>query len=78
MATNELLQTNKAKAIYNIDDFVAMLTNQKPHKSQDDLIEYCKSNPTYDEAVIKYGNRIFEYELLGKIEIENGKVKINI
>ncbi|MEA3512374.1 MAG: DNA-processing protein DprA [Campylobacterota bacterium] len=73
--TNKLLQEKNAKAIYNIDDFIEDIVgykNEIVHK--DDFLEYCKSNPTYDEATINYSSELFEYELNGKIKIENGLV----
>lgn len=76
-ATNELLRDNKAKAIYNIDEFVASLTGVKiPPKNikSDDFLEFCKTNPTYDEVLKKFPNRVFEAELSGEIEIKNSKI----
>ena len=43
---------------------------------KDDFLEYCKTNPSYNEAVLKFGEKVFEYELLGKISIKNGKLII--
>jgi len=74
-ATNRLLEEGKAKAIYNIDSFVEKYAVTLKKKSNiDDFLEYCQTNPTYDEAVLKYGSKVFEYELMGKIEIQNGLV----
>ena len=39
---------------------------------------FCNKSPTYEEAVKKFGDKIFEYELLGKIVIENGFLKVNV
>lgn len=76
--TNMLLQNGEAKAIYDIDKFIEDLgyKNNKPTQS-DNFLEYCKTNPTYDEAVQKYQEKVFEYELLGQISIENGKILIS-
>jgi DNA processing protein len=38
-------------------------------QNSDELLEFCKSNPTYDEVFAKFGDKLFEYELLGKIEV---------
>lgn len=72
--TNKLIEQNKAKVIYDIEDFVHKLSKNKPKTktNQDWFIEYCKKNPTYDEAIILHGQKVFEYELLGKIKVENG------
>ncbi len=74
-ATNTLLKEGKAKAIYDIDEFVSKFTNSEIlDVKSDDFLDYCKTNPTYDEALKKYPNRIFEAELSGEIIIENGRV----
>ena len=73
--TNKLLQENKAQAIYDIDafcDLLAPLKNITP--KNDDFLAYIKTNPFYDEAVSRYGEKIFEAELLGTIKIQNGKI----
>lgn len=76
--TNELLKSAKAKAIYDIDEFVARFaTTQHQDVKSDDFLEFCKTNPTYDEALKEYPNRIFEAELSGEIIIENGRVLNN-
>ncbi|MEA3497437.1 MAG: DNA-processing protein DprA [Campylobacterota bacterium] len=73
--TNELLKKRLATAIYDIDKFVADFVGCKNEiKSKDVFIEYCKTNPTYDEAMVTYGSEVFEYELLGKIKVENGSI----
>jgi DNA processing protein len=74
-ATNLLLAKQQAKAIYDIDLFIQQITN-KPQTKQtsNSFLEYCLDNPTYDEAMEKYPNQVFEYELSGKIEIKMGKV----
>ncbi len=84
-ATNNLLKEGRAKAIYDIDEFVAdfckyrvsqesssslSLTDNK----RDDFLEYCNTNPTYDEALKKYPNKIFEADLSGLIVIKNARV----
>jgi len=73
--TNKLLQENKATAIYNIDEFINNFVGyQNNIKHTDSFLEYCKSNPTYDEAMDKYPSEVFENELNGNIKIENGKI----
>ncbi|RLF26095.1 MAG: DNA-processing protein DprA [Thermoplasmata archaeon] len=70
--TNKLLKDGTAKAIYDIDEFIADFSSVLTDGIKDEFLEYCKTNPTYDEAVSKYSAKVFEYELLGKIKIENG------
>ena len=78
-ATNELLSSFRAKAIYDIDKFVALFSSEMQvftDNKKDDFLEYCKTNPSYEEALKKYPNKIFEAELNGEIEIKNAKVII--
>ena len=73
--TNQLLKNGDAKAIYDIDEFISNVVGYKNEiKHIDNFLEYCKTSPTYDEAVLKYSEEIFKYELLGKIKIENGSI----
>ena len=74
-ATNKLLQEGKAKAIYDIDEFVSAFRTEKiePQKS-DEFFEFCKLNPTYDEVLSKFPSRVFEAELSGDIVVQNARV----
>ena len=75
--TNKLLEDGIAKAIYNVDEFISKYQNSGCINSNEDIfLAYCKSNPTYDEAVNEYGTKVFEYELEGKIEIINGIIYV--
>ena len=75
--TNELLKNGDAKAIYNIDEFLQEIGINKKEIIKDEFLQYCSSNPTYDEAILKYTSKVFEYELLGKIEIKDGKIYLS-
>lgn len=78
-ATHELLESGRAQAIYNIDTFVSkfsILDSSTIESSKDPFILYCSTHPTYEEAVKKFSDRIFEAELNGEIEIRNAKVYI--
>jgi len=75
--TNELLEKGLATAIYDVDKFIAQITgNKKEIINTDKFLEYCKQNPNYDLAVKKYNQKVFEYELLGKISIQNGNITV--
>ncbi|PHQ65190.1 MAG: DNA processing protein DprA [Sulfurimonas sp.] len=80
VATNELLKSGRAKAIYDIDEFVAKFSKNTSESISkvDNFFDFCRTNPTYDEALKKYPNRIFEAELSGEIIIENGRVLSNL
>ncbi|NPA60110.1 MAG: DNA-processing protein DprA [Epsilonproteobacteria bacterium] len=74
-ATNELLEHNKATAIYDIDKFISLFaTTQTIENKEDDFMDFCKSNPTYEETLKKFPTRVFEAELSGDITIKNGKI----
>jgi len=68
--TNYLLKNNLATAIYDIDEFVSMF-GSTCKENTDIFLEFCKTNPTYEECVNKFGDKVFEYELNGKIKIIN-------
>lgn len=74
--TNQLLRDKKAKAIFDIDEFVSRFATDKisTPKVKDDFMEFCKTNPTYDEALARFPQRVFEAELNGDIKIKSGIV----
>ncbi len=71
--TNSLLAKGEAKVIFDIDAFVQRFGAYK-ERSLDPFLEFCKTNPTYEDAVQKFSDRVFEAELTGEIEIKNGRV----
>ncbi len=52
--------------------------NSHEAKYNDEVLKYCSKNPTYEEAFRKFGDKLFERELFGEIEISNGIVKVII
>ncbi len=72
LGTNQLLKEGMAEAIYDIDSFADMF-GKVSHES-DEILEFCKSNDCLEDAVGRYGDKIYEYELESKIEIKNMKV----
>ena len=73
--TNELLANYKAKIIYDIDIFLEQmkerLSMQKCYiDEKDDFLEFCKNGVSLDEALEKYGDLVYDYELDGKIIID--------
>ena len=75
-ATNRLAQNAKATVIYDIDAFVSLFSDAtlKITKNEDDFLEFCSQNPTYEETLNKFPTRVFEAELSGEIEVKNGVV----
>lgn len=81
--TNALLQEHKAEAIYDIDRFVQMLLaryglgaskEEKREYSDDPFLAFCKTTPTYEEAMRLFASRVFEAELGGEILVKEGRV----
>lgn len=74
--TNELLAKNKANLIDDIDKFVSKFGGEISKNSDDELINFVKSNSNFDEIYAKFGDKIYEYEFEGKIEILGTKVLV--
>lgn len=76
-ATHRLLAEGKATAIEDINLFVAQFGVSVVHKHTDSpFIAFCRTSPTYEEAVAAYPSDIFEAELGGVIEVRNGRVNV--
>lgn len=72
IGTQKLVSKGLIEAIFDLDDFFDSYGEVK--KIKDTFLDYCNTNPEYDEAIKKYSQQLFEYELEGKISIKNGKV----
>jgi DNA processing protein len=72
--TNHLVANNQAEVIYDIESFVQNFGRQEAVEVLDDFTHFCKTNPSYEEAMQKFANELFEAELSGKIEIISGRV----
>ena len=76
-ATHELLKEGRAKAIYDIDEFVSQFSGNQPSDAKgDEFLEFCTTNPTYEEVSKRYPQRVFEAELNGDIVVQNGRVRV--
>ncbi len=75
--TNRLLSQGMAEAIYDINAFVSSFCGkvEESHEVSDFML-FCKSEPTYEEAVARFATEIFEAELRGEICVENGRVRV--
>jgi len=75
MGTNSLLHQGLAKPIYSVEAFAALFgvetTTALP---KDDFYYFCQQHPTLDSAVAQFGNRVYEAELEGIVQIKNGRV----
>ncbi|MDE6885725.1 MAG: DNA-protecting protein DprA [Helicobacteraceae bacterium] len=86
--TNSLLSQGKAKAIYDIDEFIEKYLahlesnldsinaiNGFKTESNDEILEFCKSAPSYEIAFGKFGSRLLEYEFNGLLVRENSIIR---
>jgi DNA processing protein len=91
-ATNLYIQNGFAKAIFNLEEFaenLASLLGVEKVRSEtgansdtkssvvDEVLNFCRSSPTYEEAFQKFGDRLFEYEIEGHIQVVNGVVVLS-
>ena len=77
LGTQELIKKGLIKVIYDIDEFIYNISGIRNELFEDEILKFCSLSPIYEEAYNKYPNKIFEYELEGKIRVENGKVYVN-
>ena len=76
--TNYLLKNSLAKPILDIKEFANNFGEEVFIKEdkKDDFLDYLRTSPSLEEALRKFGDRVFEAELMGEIEINNGKIKV--
>ncbi len=71
--TQKLLRENRAELILDIDEFISNFGKQK-EREEDEILLYCQNIPSLDDVLDKFGDKIYEYELQGRVEIKNLKV----
>lgn len=76
--TNQLLAEGLAKPIYDIEIFADKygVSPQNDGLEKDEFFYFCQTSPTLDDAIAKFGERVYEAELEGLICIENGLVRL--
>ena len=76
--TNSLLAGGLAKPIYDIESFSDRYGVVPKDNSiiKDDFFYFCQTSPTFDEAIAKFGSRVYEAELEEIITISNGLVQL--
>lgn len=76
--TNTLLAEGKAEAIWDIEQFASSYgaIPSGVGIKKDDFFYFCQQNPTLDEAIVRFKDRVYEAELLGEIVVENGRVRL--
>ena len=70
--TQKLLEDGEAELITDIDMFVSRFGTV--NRELDNELKFFQNTPTVEEALKKFGDKLYEYELEGKIEIKNLKV----
>ena len=70
--TMQLLNEGKAELITDINAFADLFGASV--QTQDLFLNFCHSTPSYEEALAFDAQKLFEYELCGKIKVLNGKV----
>ncbi|ADV45651.1 DNA-processing protein DprA [Nitratifractor salsuginis] len=75
--TNDLLREGVAKPIYSIEEFADRFgTVPAKELPLDDFFYFCQKNPTVDEVLNRFGARLYEAELMGEVEIRDGRVRL--
>jgi len=78
LGTQALLVSKEANVIYDIEDFASSFGNEASDSIPKDAFFYfCQKFPTVDEAIERFGERVYEAELEGSIAIEQGIVRLN-
>jgi len=72
--THWLLTQGLAQPINDIDAFVSQF-GQAEVDEDDIFLRYCDRQPLYHEAIEQFSKEVFEYECLGKITVENGRIR---
>lgn len=72
--TNYLLAKGLAEPLFDVDALIEQY-GDKTVQCKDEFLNYCDTFPLYSEAVTLHAQKVFEYECLGKIIVENGRIK---
>jgi len=76
--TRGLLARSEAEAIYDIEEFAARFgVAPSTNIPKDEFYYFCQQHPTMDKAIEKFGDKVFEAELEGKIKVENGIISLS-
>ncbi|WP_456431837.1 DNA-processing protein DprA [Nitratifractor sp.] len=75
--TQDLLREGKAEAIYDIEAFADRFGRVHSAERADAFVSFCAKGPTLDEALARFGDRIYEAELEGLICIDGGRIVLN-
>jgi len=77
MGTNTLLVEGKATVITDVEAFASRFGQSvNTNVEKDEFFYFCQSSPTFDETIVKFGDRVYEAELEGMVTIRNGIVRL--
>ena len=75
--TNLLLQDKKANLIADFKAFAAHFGSVKEDVGEkDEFLQFCQKGVRVEEALEKFGEKVYEYELEGKIAIEGVFIRL--
>ncbi|MDR0407807.1 MAG: DNA-processing protein DprA [Campylobacteraceae bacterium] len=77
--TDMLLKDGKAEIIENLREFADIFAEKSLQNHQsvyDEILEFCAKNSDLNVCLRRFGEKIFEYELDGKIKIADMKVSL--
>ncbi|RXJ87710.1 DNA-processing protein DprA [Arcobacter sp. CECT 8985] len=70
------IKNGQVEVIYDINEFLNSVKKDDSNNNKDEVLEYLKTNPSYEEAICKFPEKIFEYELNSIFKVENGVCKV--
>lgn len=79
--THFLTKNGIAKTIYNVDSFTSVFAKNtsilgKNGDMQDEVLEFCRKNSSLALCLEKFGDKIYEYEIEGRVKITQMKVVV--
>lgn len=76
--TNLLISKGQMSLIADIDEFVAKFSSPlfSASENKDEIVEFIKQNPSFNASYARFGDKIFEYEIEGKIAIDGAFVRV--
>jgi DNA processing protein len=76
--TMRLVKNAQAQVIEDMETFVNMFAPKAliNEKIQDEVLEFAAKNSDLNACLARFGDKIYEYELAGKISISQMKVKV--
>jgi DNA processing protein len=78
MGTNRLLLEGEAEPIYDAEVFASRFGEAVGTDiPKDEFFYFCQRMPTVDEAVERFGDRVYEAELEGVISVRNGLIQLH-